>query len=39
MLKVETLKSVTEKHDLIYFEEPSSLLDAIEMFYEGINTF
>ena len=28
-----------KKHDLVYFEEPSSLLDAIEMFYEGIDTF
>ena len=32
-------EQLLKKHDLIYFEEPSSLLDAIEMFYEGINTF
>ena len=32
-------EQLIKKHDLIYFEEPSSLLDAIEMFYEGIDTF
>ena len=32
-------EQLLKKHDLIYFEEPSSLLDAIEMFYEGIDTF
>ena len=35
----EAKEQLLKKHDLIYFEEPSSLLDAIEMFYEGINTF
>ena len=32
-------EQLLRKHDLVYFEEPSSLLDAIEMFYEGIDTF
>ena len=32
-------EQLLKKHDLIYFEEPSSLLDAIEVFYEGIDTF
>ena len=32
-------EQLIKKHDLIYFEEPSSLLDAIEVFYEGIDTF
>ena len=27
------------KHDLIYFKEPSSLKDAIDTFYEGVDTF
>ena len=31
-------EQLLKKHDLIYFEEPSSLLDAIEVFYEGIDT-
>jgi hypothetical protein len=32
-------EQLLKKHDLIYFEERSSLLDAIEMFYEGIDNF
>ena len=30
-------EQLVKKHELLYFEEPSSLLDAIEMFYEGID--
>ena len=32
-------EQLLKKHDLIYFKELSSLKDAIEMFYEGIDTF
>ena len=32
-------EQLLKEHDLIYFKNPSSLLDAIEMFYEGINSF
>ena len=32
-------EQLVKKHELLYFEESSSLLDAIEMFYEGIDTF
>ena len=32
-------KQLLRKHDLIYFKEPSSLKDALDMFYEGIDTF
>ena len=32
-------EQLLKQHDLIYFEEPSSLLDAIEVFYAGIDTF
>ena len=28
-----------KKHELLYFKEPLSLLEAIRMFYEGIDTF
>ena len=35
----EVKEQLLKKHDLIYFEEPSSLLDAIEVFYEGIDNF
>ena len=32
-------EQLVKKHDLIYFKERSSLLGAIEMFYEGIDNF
>ena len=32
-------EQLLKKHDLIYFNERSSLKDAIEVFYEGIDTF
>ena len=32
-------EQLLKKHDLIYFKELSSFKDAIEVFYEGIDTF
>ena len=32
-------EQLVKKHELLYSKEPSSLKDAIEVFYEGIDTF